>query len=338
MNISNYRQIAAAGLILLLGLFLAWSLSGFLTAFLSAVMIYVLVKPLMRYLTQYKHWNKTLATFCILLLTVITVLLPFWWLFHLLSDKINYVISHSADIMLQLQHFDNYFFTTTGNHLLSDESMKKMQENIASGLPLLLGKTAGALGTIGMMYFILYYLLINIGKTEELVNKILPVSTKNAKRFATELEAMVYSNVLGAPVLAILQGLFAGLGFWIFGLEEPWFWGVICGFMSFVPLVGTAIIWVPAGIYQLVNSANWQGYGILLFGLLVITNVDHVFRLMIQKKFSDVHPLVTILGVIIGIDYFGIPGLVFGPLMISYFLLMIKMYNEEYGEQNDQHT
>lgn len=334
MNISNYRQVAAMSLILLLGLFLAWSLSGFLTAFLSAIMIYVLVKPLMRYLINHRHWNKTLATFSILLLTVITVLVPFWLLFHLLSDKINYVITHSSDIMLQIQNFDNYFFTKTGNHLLSDETMKKIQENIASGLPLLLGKTAGALGTIGMMYFILYYLIINIGKTEELVNNILPVSTKNAKRFATELESMVYSNVLGAPVLAILQGLFAGLGFWIFGLEEPWFWGVICGFMSFVPLVGTAIIWVPAGIYQLVNSTHWQGYGILIFGVVIITNIDHVFRFTIQKRFSDVHPLVTVLGVLIGIDYFGIPGLVFGPLMISYFLLMIKMYNEEYGNEN----
>jgi predicted PurR-regulated permease PerM len=257
-----------------------------------------------------------------------------WGLYHLLSDKINYVIAHSADIMAQLQRFDGYFYDKTGNHLFSDESMKKVQSSIGEALPLVLGRTAGALTTIAMMYFILYYLLINTGKIEEMVNKLLPVSEKNTRRFADELEANVYSNVLGAPVLAILQGLFAGLGFWFFGLEEPWFWGVICGFMSFLPLVGTAVIWVPAGLYQLASASHWQGYGILIFGLVVITNVDHVFRLMIQKKFNDVHPLVTILGVIIGIDYFGIPGIVFGPLMISYFLLMIKMYNEEYGEES----
>ena len=138
---------------------------------------------------------------------------------------------------------------------------------------------------------------------------------------------------MGAPLLAILQGICAGLGFWIFGLDEPWFWGVICGFMSFLPVVGTAMVWIPAGIYMLTANTSWQGSGILIYGAIVITNIDNVFRFWLQKKFADVHPLVTVLGVIIGLNWFGIPGIVFGPLLLSYFLLMVKIYKEEYGEK-----
>jgi predicted PurR-regulated permease PerM len=136
---------------------------------------------------------------------------------------------------------------------------------------------------------------------------------------------------MGAPVLAILQGLVAGAGYWILGLDEPWFWGAITGFMSFIPLVGTALVWIPAGIYQLVNAENWQGAGILIFGALVITNIDNVFRFALQKRFADVHPMVTVLGVIVGLRWFGITGIVFGPLMISYFLMMARLYQEEYS-------
>jgi len=125
-------------------------------------------------------------------------------------------------------------------------------------------------------------------------------------------------------------GLLAGLGYWVFGLDEPWFWGAITGFMSFIPVVGTAAVWIPAGIYQLVNGETWQGWGILLFGLVIITNIDNVVRFALQKKFADVHPLITVLGVIVGLRWFGITGIVFGPLLISYFLLMIKMYREEF--------
>jgi predicted PurR-regulated permease PerM len=141
---------------------------------------------------------------------------------------------------------------------------------------------------------------------------------------------MVNSNVLGAPVLAVVQGAAAGLLYWGFGMDEPWFWGIITGFFSFIPLIGTSLIWIPAGIYMLINGETWQGAGIIICGSVIITNIDNVFRFWLQKKFADIHPMVTVLGVIIGINWFGLPGVVFGPLLISYFLLMLKMYKEEF--------
>jgi predicted PurR-regulated permease PerM len=173
-----------------------------------------------------------------------------------------------------------------------------------------------------------------MGKNEITLKRIIPLDKDRVQPFANELESMVYSNVLGAPVLAIVQGITASIGFFIFGLNEPLFWGIICGFMSFIPVVGTAIVWIPAGIYLLLNGASWQGVGLLVFGVLVITNVDNAVRLVMQKKFSDVHPIVTILGVIVGVNLFGFPGLIFGPLVISYFLIMLRLYSEEYSNAN----
>lgn len=331
MILKDYRRAASLLIIIALGIFLAITLSSFLTAFLSAVIFYVLMKPLMKYFVVKRRWSKTWATVLLLILSLILFLGPAWTLYGLLASKINYALVHSTELITGLKQMDDYIWNLTGIRILSDDMLKKIQEIAANVIPQILGATADMLATIGMMYFMLYYLLMNFGKNEKMLGDLLPVEEEKALRFSGELESAVFSNVLGAPVLAILQGLCAGLGFWIFGLEEPWFWGAITGFMSFIPIVGTAIVWIPAGIYQLVNGENWQGIGILIFGGIIITNIDNVFRFTLQKKFADVHPIVTVLGVIVGLQYFGITGIVFGPLLISYFLLMIKMYREEYN-------
>ncbi|MBK7889148.1 MAG: AI-2E family transporter [Bacteroidetes bacterium] len=330
MNINDNRRYITLLIIIVLGIFLAWSLSGFLTALLSAIILYVLMKPLMRYLLVKRRWNKTPATVVAMIITFLTILGPVWTLYGLLASKINYALSNSTELIEGLRTMDLYIFETTGIKILSEEMVNKLQELAGDIIPQILGATADMLATFGMMYFILYYLLTNLGQSEKALGELLPVEEEKAIRFAAELESAVFSNVLGAPVLAILQGLTAGFAYWIFGLDEPWFWGAITGFMSFIPLIGTAIVWIPAGIYQLVNGENWQGIGILIFGAVVITNIDNVFRFTLQKKFADIHPIVTVLGVIVGLKWFGITGIVFGPLLISYFLLMIKMYKEEY--------
>ncbi len=333
-NSQGFKQIAALSIIVLLGLFLAYSLSAFLTSFLSAIIFYVMLKPLMRILVVKYKWRKTTANIIVLLISFITILIPFWGLYQLLYSKVMFAIEHTSEIMIAVQDFDQMLFSKTGIRILSDEGITKIQNTVAAVVPNLLGKTAGLRGDIAMMYFILFFLLDNMGKNEITLKRIIPLDKDRVQPFANELESMVYSNVLGAPVLAIVQGITASIGFFIFGLNEPLFWGIICGFMSFIPVVGTAIVWIPAGIYLLLNGASWQGVGLLVFGVLVITNVDNAVRLVMQKKFSDVHPIVTILGVIVGVNLFGFPGLIFGPLVISYFLIMLRLYSEEYSNAN----
>jgi predicted PurR-regulated permease PerM len=327
---NNQNRVTILLIITLLGVFLFWSLIGFLTSFLSATILYVLARPLMRFLTVKKKWNKTLATFLILLISFVTVLIPFWSLYSLLANKINYAIVHSNDLLEGLKRMDAFILSQTGFSVFSHEMILKFQEFAGNFIPQILGATADALATIVMMYFILYYLLKNQGELEKTLIEFLPFEPSHSQQFSDELEMSVFSNALGAPLLAVLQGIIAGIIYWLCGLDEPWFWGTITGFMSFIPIVGTALVWIPAGIYQYANEAQTEGIAILICGMVIITNIDNVFRFALQKKFANVHPVITVLGVIVGLKWFGIAGIVFGPLLISYFILMVKMYKVEY--------
>ncbi|MFN3445961.1 MAG: AI-2E family transporter, partial [Bacteroidia bacterium] len=162
------------------------------------------------------------------------------------------------------------------------------------------------------------------------VNNYLPFNHDNIKVLAEELESQTLSNSIGVPLIATIQGTAAGIGYWIFGMDEPIFWALITAFASIIPIAGSTLIWAPAAIILMVTDSLWMGLGLAAYGAIVIINIDNIARFTIQKRFADVHPLITVFGVILGLNLFGLPGLIFGPLMLSYFIIFIKMYRSVY--------
>ena len=96
------------------------------------------------------------------------------------------------------------------------------------------------------------------------------------------------------------------------------------------------LIWLPLVIFQYSQGANWQATGLLIYSLVVTGNVDYLARVTLMKKIGNVHPLITILGVIVGLGLFGFMGFIFGPLLLSYLILMIRIYTSEFVEHNNK--
>jgi predicted PurR-regulated permease PerM len=145
----------------------------------------------------------------------------------------------------------------------------------------------------------------------------------------SELSKITFSNVLGQGIIAIAQGTLIGIGFYIFNITDPLFWGVVGVLLSFIPIVGSGLVFIPAALIAISYQNYTSGFGILLWGALIVANIDNVIRLIINRKYANTHPIVSIVGVIIGIPMFGVLGLVIGPLLISYFILLIKIYESE---------
>jgi predicted PurR-regulated permease PerM len=314
----------------LFGVFLIYQLRDFIAPFLGSVIFYVLFSDMMDNLTAKRKWKESRAALLIILLSFIIILIPILVLCYLLYAKISQVINDPASMVNVLHMFGENIKSVTGVEVFSEKNLEGIKVSAGNLIPSFLNQLMWTLGNIGIMYFILFYLLMQREKVTLEVNNYLPFDTTNIKILATELKSMTLSNVIGVPAIATIQGTAAGLGYWIFGLSEPVFWGVITAFVSLLPLMGSTLVWVPAGLFLLALGQTWQGVGLLLYGILVIINIDNVTRFAIQKRFADVHPLITVFGVIIGLDLFGLPGIIFGPLMFSYFVIFIKMYRKVY--------
>ncbi len=169
---------------------------------------------------------------------------------------------------------------------------------------------------------------------ESYVKKILPFNRRNKKDILHEFYTVVRSNAIGVPVLAILQGGIAMLGYYLFGVPEALLWGVISCFATVIPVIGVAIVWIPLVLY-LGATGHWgMGIGLAVYSVVVVANVDNLVRSVLQKQMADTHPLITIFGVIIGLSLFGFMGVIFGPLILSVFVLCVEIFRVTYLEGN----
>jgi predicted PurR-regulated permease PerM len=327
---NRIRQIFFIIVMVLLGLLLFRELYTFVPAVLGAITLYILMHNWMLYLTEKKKWKKGLTVMFLMLASFLIILLPIALLVNMTSSKITYAVQHSSEIIESVKTVIGNIELKIGRDIVSEEDISKLSPLIAQTLPKVLGATFNTLTTVFFMYFILYFMLMNARSMENMIYEYIPLRDENVKRIGKEVEGMVVSNAIGIPLIAVLQGVVGLIGYLILGVQEPWFWFVVTCITAMIPVVGAALAYVPLAIVFFANGQNWQGIAMLIFGFGIIGLVDNIFRFWLQKKIGNIHPLVTVFGVIIGIKLFGFIGLIFGPLLISMFILLLKIYSNEF--------
>jgi predicted PurR-regulated permease PerM len=327
---NRIRQFFFIVVILLMGIVLFLELYSFLPALLGAITLYILLHRAMFYLTAKKKWRKGWAAILLMLLSIIVILLPVGMLVNMLSSKISYAIQHSSELVEALKKVAHNIEQRYDVTLVSDQNINKLGNAITQILPKILGATFNTLTTIFFMYFILYFMLVNGRKMENALYEYIPLKNENVSELGKEVNKMVISNAIGIPVIAFAQGLVGLIGYLVIGVKEPFFWfGVTC-IAGMLPVIGAALAYVPLAIIFFANDQTWQGIAMAIFGFGVIGTVDNVLRFTLLKKIGNVHPLTTVFGVIIGLNLFGFIGLIFGPLLISLFMLLLKIYSAEF--------
>jgi predicted PurR-regulated permease PerM len=327
---NRIRQFFFILIILLLGILLFLELQSFLPALLGAITLYVLLRRWMFHLTEKKKWRKGWTALLLMIFSMIVILLPVGLLVNMLSSKINFAIQHSDELVQALKkvvaNLENRFDVT----LTSEENINKLGGTITQSLPKILGATFNTLSTIFFMYFILYFMLVNGRYMENALYEYIPLKDENVGKIRKEVNMMVFSNAIGIPLVAFAQGIVGLIGYLVIGVKEPFFWfGVTC-IAGMLPVIGAALAYIPLIIIFFANDETLKGVVMTFYGFGVIGTVDNVLRFSLLKKIGNVHPLTTVFGVIIGLNLFGFIGLIFGPLLISLFMLLLKIYSTEF--------
>src|SRR5207247_2064930 len=158
----------------------------------------------------------------------------------------------------------------------------------------------------------------------------LPCSSRNDENLRQRCRDVTTSTIIGTGLTAAVQGLLVGVGFWIVHLPNAVFWGVVTMVFAVLPVVGSGLVWGPGAIALLLDHRPGPAVLLALIGLVVVGNVDYLVRPMVFRRWAHIHPLVTLVGALAGVPYFGLLGLLIGPLALSYLFELIKMYREEY--------
>ena len=327
---NQLRQVLLLGLIILLGGMLVAELYVFLPGVLGGVTLYILLRKWYQKLTIQKGWPKGVTALLFIISSIIIITIPIYFSVLLISPKINDLINNQHELVIGLEIFSKKIEAFTGQQFFTATSAELISKKIATYIPTLLNSTANVLANLVMLFFLLYYLLYSGKDVEKYLNHIIPFKPENVAKLASETDLMIRANAVGIPIICLVQGIFAAIGYLIFGVKDWGMWGFVTGVFAFFPLVGTMIIWVPLVIYLYSINQNITATGLTIYSFVITGNVDYITRLGLLKKIGNVHPMITVLGVIVGLQLFGFMGLIFGPLLISYFIILIKIYVNEF--------
>ncbi len=331
LNTNNLKQLGLLTIIILMVLTIIGQMSSFIPGILGAITLYILLRNRYNKLVKEKGWKKWIAATVLIVLSIILFAVPVFFLFQAFIPKINQLLSETDLIQQTVKDLAKKLEESSIPISLDSKQILSLVQNVTSEVPAILGATANMLTNGVLAFFFLYFMLVQSEQMEKETLAFVPLKAANAEQVWKATKTMVYSNAVGIPLLAACQGLVAILGYWIFGVESYLQLGVLTGIFSIVPMVGCAIVWVPICIYLGVTGHTTEAIGLCIYSIVVTGGVDNVLRFTLLKKLGDVHPIITTIGIIIGIPLFGFMGFIFGPLLVSYMLLLVKIYRVEYS-------
>jgi predicted PurR-regulated permease PerM len=191
-------------------------------------------------------------------------------------------------------------------------------------------------GRFAALFFIMLYLLFFVLRDgERLLDKIIwamPLGDDRERDLFGKFSEVGRATIKGTLVVGAVHGTLGGIMFAILGIQGAVFWGVVMIFLSILPAVGAAIVWLPASIILLVGGSWVRGLILLIFGAVVISLVDNVLRPLLVGRDTKMPDWLILLSTLGGLTTFGISGFVIGPIIAGMFLSIWEMFGEQQEE------
>ena len=334
----QYWKYSLIAIIIGLGIILFRQIAPFMGGLLGALTIYILVRKQMMYLSDKRKMKRSIAATLITAEAILCFLVPLGLVVWLAVVNLQNINLDPQAIIAPFEEAANIIKAKTGYYILGKDTVAYVISILPRIGQAIMGGISSFAVNIFVLVFVLYFMLIGGKKMEQYVNDLLPFNDDNTQNVINEITMIVRSNAIGIPLLAVIQGGVAMIGYWIFGAPNILFTGFLTCFASIIPMVGTALVWFPIAVYMALIG-NWvQAIGLAIYGGAVISQLDNLIRFIIQKKMADIHPLITVFGVVIGLSLFGFMGVIFGPLLLSLFFLFVDMFKRGYLDARGKTT
>lgn len=327
------KQVSLLAIILVLAGLICFNLSLFIPSVLGAITIYVVCRRYNFYLQEKKKWKPWLSALVLMLASLIVLILPIYFIADLLIEKLGNAQAYMAKFNVFLDKIHDYIYKKVEFDILSKENMDKLKSSAGRFSTSALSGTFNTLTVVMSMYFILYFMLERPRLFEKILSSSAPLKRANISLIGDKLRKLIMANAIGIPVVALGQGIVGLVGYFIFGAPSPVLLFALTAAASMIPVVGAAIVYIPVCIFMIAEGNTGQGLGLAAYCVVVVGLTDNLLRFTLLKKLENIHPLNTVFGIIMGMNLFGFMGLIFGPILISFTLLLIQIYRNEFSEE-----
>lgn len=336
------KMVLALLIVFILTALIAYATLPYLNYIFGAFILFVIFRPLYHFLVKRAKIRKDFAAIFVIIISVFVVLIPFYFLLSTIVSEIQQLLLDRDSIIASIQA-GGQFLTRYLSMLdiplgslqtrIQERAMDVASQAVNYTSALILGSIQSlSQQSIGLliMYFLLYYLFTEEDSTfVQRIHAAIPFNEENTATLLSEFKRIVRTTLIASGAVALIQGGILTIVFLIFDIQGAFLWGALAAILSFLPVVGAPLIWIPAAIFELIQGAYIAGIAILAAGLF-ISVTDNFLRPVIQKRVGEIHPFLSLLGIVIGVSLFGLIGIVIGPLLLSYFVLTVEMFSREY--------
>jgi predicted PurR-regulated permease PerM len=326
-----------------------WLIAPFLEPIILAILIGLLAQPLHERLVVALRGHNTTASLLSCLILALIVMIP---VMVLLVAVLKQGISYSVLVR-------DWATQENIQHLMTHPWVVEIHSRLTKVLPEgalhvenIRDKALGLAGTVGkqfanvsttilgsltrsvvnglLLLFVLFFVLRDHDKLIAFIHRALPLSTSEEEALFAEVKSVSKSALLGSLATAATQGVVGGFGLWLAGFPGV-FWGAVMAFTSLIPLVGTALVWVPAALFLLVTGEWGWGLFLVIWGVVVVGSIDNFLRPLLMQG-ASMNTVMVFFSLIGGLQVFGLMGLIYGPLIFSITLVLFKMYENAFSE------
>lgn len=346
------EQIIIFGFAIAVGYLLYLIIAPFLTAILWGITLTILFYPVYNWLRGHFRLKEVAASLLTCATITIFLTVPLVFLAIALVNEVLGVYTWIETYLKEsATHFHNspYFlpqyildilnrYIDMSNLNIRDILLRGAQEvsdfivhNLTGAITNLTDLTLAII----LIPFTMYYLFKEGDTVLGEVKTLLPLSKKDKEAIFKKSKDIVYATLYGGVLVSILQGVVEGLTFWALGISSPIFWGTMMALLSFLPVVGTPLVWVPAAIYLFIKVSYIKAIILIAISVFLIVLIDTFLKPMIVSGKTQMHPLLLIFSILGGIKIMGFIGIIAGPIILSFSLTMLEIYKAGYLKRED---
>lgn len=322
----------------------AWVLRPFFGSIMWGIIIALMFSPLFRWMLPRLMHQRTLAALVTLCVALVIVVLPLAIVTTLVAMEASggYARIQSGE-WKPSRYFYAWFAMLPGWALAVLEriglaDVEALQQRLDAGLAqgiqwiatnaLNIGQnTLGFVVSLVITLYLAYFLIRDGEQTVLELRRAIPLAPAHQQVLIEKFTTVIRATVKGSLLVAVIQGGLGGLAFWFLGVGEALLWGVLMTFLSLLPVLGSALVWLPMVLYFLATGALWQGLVLLAFGALVIGLLDNVLRPILVGRDTRMPGYLVMMAALGGITLFGLNGLILGPVIAAMFIAVWHIYS-----------
>lgn len=310
-------------------------LKPFVGYLLGALVLAFVLHPLQQRVRAYI--GPRTSAFLLMVLSVLVFLLPFAIIVTTVAGDASDVIEEATqNELVDITEIETLIMEYTGQEVDIESELRDAVNSFVStavgGLSDILGMITSLSIGISIMLFVIFYLLKDGEDFADYIRELVPLPERIVDKLYSKTYNTTWAVIKGHVLVALAQGSIAGIGLWIANIPNPVFWTFIMIMLSFIPIVGSFLVWGPAGIYLIALGQMEAGIFLLIYGLVVVQLTDNFLRPFVVDESADLHPAVILIGVIGGVFVFGAAGLFIGPVVFGTLKAVLEVFNNNYDE------